>query len=136
MTLAPATAIFLPTLIWPLRIALAMGSSTLARSLYHPSVTSNSGCDSAGKPSSSPADDQVTFDTQSTIGDAAGASLVVISRSGGRDDPFKSRSYLGGRSASEGNDRQTGATCTTTDESLQASTTVCDRDRIPLLVQV
>lgn len=48
-----------------------------------------------GKPSSvSPTGDQVTFDTQSTIGDAAGASLVVISRSGGRVDPFKSRSYL------------------------------------------
>jgi hypothetical protein len=76
-------------------MALASGLSTLARSLYHPSVTSNSGCEGMGKPSSvSLAGDQVTFDTQSTIGEAAGASLVVISRSGGRVDPFKSRSYL------------------------------------------
>ena len=31
---------------------------------------------------------------QSTIGDSADASLVVINRNGGREQLFKSRSYL------------------------------------------
>lgn len=34
------------------------------------------------------------FEIQRTMGDAAGASCVVILRKGGRAPPFSSRSYL------------------------------------------
>lgn len=68
-TRAPATPIFLPIRIMPLLTALARGASIWARSLYHPSVTSSSGCGSIGKPSSEVLPvDQVILETHSTIG--------------------------------------------------------------------
>ncbi|KAA1468121.1 hypothetical protein DENSPDRAFT_372846 [Dentipellis sp. KUC8613] len=79
----------------PLRMALASGPSTCARSLYHPSVTSSSGCEISAKPSSFPfASGHNIFDIQRTIGEAAGASCVVIKRRAGRDAPLSSLSYL------------------------------------------
>ena len=90
LTFAPATAIFRPIFIFPFVIPRAMGASIRARSLYQPSVTSSSGVRGAF---SSPTG-QIMSEIQSTIGDSADASLVVINRNGGREEPFKSRSYL------------------------------------------
>lgn len=94
-TFAPATAIFLPTRIAPLSIARASGGSTVALSLYHPSVTSSSGQAAMANPSLvTPLSDQKIFEMQRTMGLLAGESWVVIKRRAGLEPPFSSFSYL------------------------------------------
>jgi len=100
-TFAPQTAIFLPVLTSPFLTPLANASSTSARNLYHPSVTSNTGC--AGTSTSSLTCSSVhnISDMQRIKGTDAGQSWAVMRRRAERRPEASSWVYLQASTAKE-----------------------------------